>query len=56
MRLHQALRAKNPAYNGRAQFRMTGGKITVADLSGTGIADATAIADEEVARGGHHQG
>jgi hypothetical protein len=37
--IHQALKSASPGYNGRGQFQMTGGKVTVADLSGTGIVD-----------------
>ena len=41
--IHQAMRAKNPGYNGRGKFRMTAGKITVADLSKTGIVDPSPL-------------
>ncbi len=43
VRVHQALKAKNPNYNGRGQFRMTNGKITIADVSRTGITDPSPL-------------
>jgi len=42
-RVHRELRAMNPLYNGRARFGMVGGRIAVADLSGTGIDDPTPL-------------
>jgi len=43
VRIHQELKAKNPNYNGRGQFRMTNGKITIADVSRTGITDPSPL-------------
>jgi internalin A len=41
--IHQALRATSPNYNGRGKFRMTAGKITVGDVSKTGILDPSPL-------------
>jgi len=41
--IHQALRAVNPKYNGRAKFRMENGQLTIADLSRTGVAEASPL-------------
>ena len=41
--LQQALKARNPGYNGRGQFAEQGGKIVLIDLSGAGLTDLTPL-------------
>lgn len=42
-RLHKAMLARNPRYNGNAKFLEEGGRIVVADLSATGIVDVSPV-------------
>ncbi len=40
---HQALKAANPAYNGRGLFRMDKGQVVIAVLVGTGLSDPSPL-------------
>jgi len=42
-RVHEALKEKNPGYNGKGQFKIQDGRVEIAVLSGTGITDLSPL-------------
>ena len=42
-RVHEALKEKNPGYNGKGQFKIQDGQVGMAVLSGTGITDLSPL-------------
>ena len=49
-RLHEALKNKNPSYNGRGKFEEGGGTIVIADFSKTGLVDLSPLANGKLER------